>query len=129
VPSPFPVMSATTHIHQSLQLSTNATSADFVIAFNHGCYRDVVAPNTPLSQIMRAWTSATIIADFTAGFPITNAAQYALPCPLNTIQFAEDVRLVSQSIVFTYTGAPLTGSGALNMAPVQYSLRSNTTIK
>jgi len=126
VPSAFPVMSTANHFHQSVYLTSNA-SGDLVFVVNSGSYRD---PNnlSALSQIFRGFTQSTVIADFTLGFPITNPATTTVNCPLNTVNFSEDCRLVSQSLVFTYTGSLLNASGSLNATWFQYSLASNSTI-
>ncbi len=120
-------MSATTHVHQSITISTSATANDLVICINHGGYRDPA--DSVLSQLVRVWNTPTIITDFTNGFPVNNAANYTMSNPLKNIAFCEDVRLVSQSYTLTYIGNALTAAGSINATPIQYSLASNTTIK
>lgn len=98
-----------------------------VVLINHGSYRDT--GNFLLSQVVRVFSTANIITDFDAGFPIANPSTQNLPCPLNSIAFAEDVRLVSQSYQFSFSASLMNASGMLNAAPMQYYIGTNATIK
>lgn len=127
VPSKFPVLSTANHFHQTAYL-TSSVSGDLVVAINMATFRNTAAPSN--GNIMLAYNSATVMTQFTAGMSaFTTPTSAVVQNPLNAINFAEDARLVSASVVITYTGSPLTASGTSNTTWFQYGLNQNDVLK